>query len=125
MKLQRPETMAVEQALCSLINDALRRQRLTQMDAARIMRIPQPTISQTLNGNGRRWTIGFLLAISRAIDVSPTELLGKAIDRARALRSGVSIETLMALDELDRQKHSLEHQLQELNLDIRSLKTEL
>lgn len=125
MKLQRPETMAVEQALCSLINDALRRQRLTQMDAARIMRIPQPTISQTLNGNGRRWTIEFLLAISRAIDVSPTELLGKAIDRARALRSGVSIETLMALDELDRQKHSLEHQLQELNLDIRSLKTEL
>lgn len=50
---------------------------LSQQDVSRLSGIPQPTVSKLLGGSAT-FTVDHLLALSRALDILPSELLQAA-----------------------------------------------
>lgn len=93
LEKRRKEVAAIERSLTKVTKELYTRQGLTQIEFARKAMLPQPTVSQTLNGKGRRWTIAFLITMAEAAGVTPDQLLTAAVLDASGRNYNMEIMT--------------------------------
>jgi predicted XRE-type DNA-binding protein len=65
---KNPEEWATKAALATKIYDIIEERKMTQKQAAEILRIDQPGVSDLRRGRFRRFSVARLLAFLRALD---------------------------------------------------------
>ena len=73
---EEAEELGVKSRLIGAINETVRRRKLTQVEAAKICRTDQPTLSKILRGRVESVTIdrlaGYLTALGRTVEIRVT-----------------------------------------------------
>lgn len=68
-KLDRPAVRAIRSDLASLVRDYIESQNWTQTAAAKNLGIPQPTVSNIMNGNTKRLSVDYLIDLLDRLNI--------------------------------------------------------